>query len=122
MSSARNTGSVATAASDMTLLLIEIERLFLALVQGLAQPGRRRALQHLLQLLQQLPNRGAFDRLHRVDLGRHYPRRRRAADGRHVNDSAVADGIDLRQQLVLVAVLLEIAVELDCLDELVSLG
>ena len=49
-------------------------------------------------------------------------RRAGATDRGDIEDRAILDRLDLRRQLVLVAVLLEIAVELDGLDEAIALG
>ena len=59
--------------------------------------------------------------LHRMDVVRHHPRRAGAADGGDVEDGAVLDRLDLRRELVLVAVFLEIAVELNGFEEAVPL-
>ena len=48
---------------------------------------------------------------------RHDARRAGAADRRDIEDGAVLDRLDFRRELVLVAVFLQIAVELDGFDE-----
>src|SRR5208337_1238589 len=96
---------------------IKIEGSFFAFRKGFAQPRRRRALENVLQLRQQLRDIFGLVDFHRMDVVRDYPRRTRSADRSDIENSAILDRLDLGSELVLIAVFLEIAIELNGFEE-----
>src|SRR6266702_3525212 len=72
------------ASAMRYLVVFKVVCTFAVLRQRLAQPWRRRALEHLLQLAEDLLDGLGLRHLDRVNLQRDHTRRARAADRGHV--------------------------------------
>ena len=79
---------------------------------SLAQPRRRRTVQTRPATCARRSRSPRVGDLDRMDILGHHARRARTADGGDIENRAILDRIDLRRQLVLVAVFLQIAVKL----------
>src|SRR5271166_1785000 len=103
-------------------LVVEIPIALLALEQRFAQPRRWCAPEHGLQAPQDVGDVLRLPNLDRVNVLCNHARRGRTTDRCDVQNRTVVDGVELRRQLILVAVLLQIAVELEGLEKSMTLG
>src|ERR1019366_2588194 len=113
MSSFMNAVSIAVSpstvnASAMFHLFFEIETALLTFQERLTQPWRRHAIQYLLELVKEVRDLLRLIDFHGMDVLRDDPRRTRAADCSDIEDRTILDGVELRPELVLIAIFLEV--------------
>src|SRR6516164_4143723 len=109
------------SASAIDRLVLQIEIPLFAFHHRLAQPWRRVALQNCNQLVEKHGDLLGLVDFDGMNAGGDHACSARASDSRDIQDRHVLDCLDLRKELVLVAVLFEIAFELEDLHKAVAL-